>query len=126
MRIFNNKVIDAGAMTGIAVVNSEPIWLGHIAQWSLQGIWARTSGSLTGAWKVQVSNAPLKPGSQSKPEPDNPTWTDLTSASGSITNAASGSFFLNLADSGYLWARVVYTNATGTGVLDVICNGKGV
>ena len=127
MRIFNDAVITNGAMTGTDVINSEAIWLGHIANWSLQGDWVRTGGSLTGAWKVQISNSPAKSNtSSSKPEPiDSAVWTDLTSATGNVANAASGNFALNLPDAGYLWARVVYTNATGTGTLQVRVNGKG-
>lgn len=127
MRIFNELIIEEGAMTGTAVVNSSPIWLGHIANWSIQGDWTRTSGTLTGAWKIQVSNSPAKPGNPNKIEPEaGVVWTDLASATGNVANAASGNFFLNLVDSGYLWARVVYTNATGVGVLNVRVNGKGI
>ena len=124
MRIFNNTVIDSGVMTGTDVINSEPVWLGHIVYWSAQIDYTKSGGTLTGAVKVQVSNADsVKSGD--KIVPKDPIWTDLPSATASVTDAASNSLIINLVDAGYQWARIVYTNATGTGVINVKVNGKG-
>ena len=126
MRIFNSKELDAVAMTGTTEVVSEAIWLGHIANWSVQLDWTRTSGSLTGAYKIQVSNTPTDTSQSPKLKPAAPVvWTDLAGATGTVTDASSGSAVLNLVDAGYLWARIVYTNSTGVGVLNARVNGKG-
>lgn len=128
MRIFNESIITDGVMDNTDTLTSDAIWLGHIVNWSLQADWVRSDGALTGAWKVQVSNAPAKPNTiGSKPEPvDGAVWSDLAGATGSVVDATSGNFVVNLADAGYLWARFVYTNATGTGTINVRVNGKGV
>lgn len=126
MRIFNSKEINAADMTGTDVVTSEPIWLGHIANWSVQLDWTRTSGALTGNYKIQVSNAATDTSQSPKLKPAEPVvWTDLGGASGSVVDAPSGNALLNLVDAGYVWARIVYTNATGVGVLNARVNGKG-
>jgi hypothetical protein len=126
MRIFNTKALSEEAMTGTSVVQSDAIWLGHIAQWSVQLDWTRTSGSLTGVWKVQASNAPVDYNLEGIQPAAGAIWTDLSGATGNVTNAASGNALYNAADSGYQWIRVVYTNTTGVGVLNARVNGKGV
>lgn len=127
MRIFNSKELDAVAMTGTTVVESEAIWLGHISNWSVQFDWTRTSGALTGTWKIQVSNAATDSSQGPKLKPASPVvWNDLSGATGNVTDAPTGSAFINLIDAGYVWAKIVYTNATGVGVLNARVNGKGV
>ena len=121
MKIANDRVIANGTMTGTTAINSEPIWLGHIANWGVYAAWTKTGGTLGGAFKVQISFDDVD---EKRPQ-DVSNWIDLTSATMSVTDA-SGSAYLLFQDAGYPWARVVYTNATGTGTCNVRFNAKGI
>ncbi len=127
MRIANDVIFNAGVMTGTTVLNSNPIWLGHIALAGFQLYWTRTDGALTGTFKVQVSNDDV-PNASGQALPNSPiitNWTDLPSVTLSVVDAASGTGVISLVDTPYKWARVVYTNATGTGVVSGRFNVKG-
>lgn len=125
MKVENYKVITDGAMTGTDTINSDPIWLGHICNWAIQLVWVKSSGTLDGDYKIQVSNAALAAApSSGKVVPLNVVWTDLDSATGSVTDG-DGNDLINFENAGYQWARIVYINTTGVGVLQARINGKG-
>lgn len=109
MNYNNSQIITDGAMTGVAVVNSSSFDLSRADKWSYQLSFARTTAPLTGAYKVQVSNDDGTP----------VTWADLAGATGNVADAASGTIMVNFDNANYASARVVYTNATGVGVLQV-------
>lgn len=96
-------------MTGVVVLNSTAFDLRKASKWSYQILFVRTTGPLAGSYKVQVSNDSGIP----------TNWSDLTGATGSIADAASGSAMVSFDNANYGHARVVYTNTTGVGVLQV-------
>lgn len=103
-----NLVVD-GAMTGVAVINSLPIDLSSKSKFSFQVSYVRSAAILAGSYKVQISNEPG----------DVANWVDLAGATGTVTDTATGSEIKSFVDVAYRSARVVYTNSTGTGVLQI-------
>jgi hypothetical protein len=127
MRISNDIIFTNAAMTGTSVVNSPAIWLGHISLLGLHIYWTKSSGTLAGTFKVQVSND-SDPNASGQSLPNDPiitNWTDLPSATLSATDA-NGSGVISLQNIPFKWARVVYTNATGVGVANGRFNAKGI
>jgi hypothetical protein len=120
MRILNDLAVDSGSMTGTSTINSDPIWLGHAAGVCIQAVW---TGTPNGAFKLQCSVDPQVP----QPGVSNPTltnWEDVADSSYSVTGAA-GSYTWNVDKTYYPWIRVVYTNTSSTGTLNVRYNTKG-
>jgi len=130
MKIDNFAIFTDGVMTGTTTINSDPIYLGHIANFAVQLSWVRSVAALVGTYKIQVSNSPPRVSgtnaSTKVTPPDDIVWSDLTSATGAVVDAASGNALLNYSDVGYLWARLQYTNTTGTGALQARANLKGI
>lgn len=89
-------------------VPSEPTGLNSILLISFQAAW---TGSPVGVIKLQASN-------------DKVIWSDVSNSALNISGA--GDVLYNLSEIGYLYIRIVYTKASGTGVLNIIANGKGV
>ena len=117
MEYTYEKLVDAAAMTGTSVVTSEVFELANAKLWSYQITWTKSSGTLAGSYKVQVSNNPAA-------ADDITDWADLSGATGSVTDA-SATAMVSFEDAPYKFARVVYTNATGVGVLNVHAISKG-
>lgn len=127
MRIANDVIFTAGVMTGTTAINSSAVWLGHIALVGFQVYWTKTGGTLTGTFKVQVSNDDV-PNASGQALPNTAiitNWTDVPNATLAVVDAASGTGLITLIDTPYKWARVVYTNATGTGLVSGRFNAKG-
>ena len=102
MRTRVSTIINAGAMTGVAVLTSSLIDMSAADLLSIQLVW---TGTPNGTAVVQVSN-------------DATTWSSYTITMPSIAGAA-GDGAVQLADCAHQFVRVVYTNTSGTGVLTV-------
>lgn len=111
MLYLNKKIITDGEMTGTDVLNSIPLNLQQMSRASFHLIW---TGTPSGVIKLQASN-------------DEENWTDLTDINSKINNPAgvAGDLLLDLNDLSFKSLRVQYTNASGTGVLNVVAHSKG-
>jgi hypothetical protein len=120
MRILNDMALVDGVMDSTDTIYSDWIWLGHAAGACIQAVW---TGTPEGALKLQCSVDPktLSPG-ESFPTLSNPE--DIADSSYTITGAA-GSYTWNVDAVFYPWIRVVYTNTSSTGTLNVRYNTKG-
>ena len=121
MRIKNDALTLSGTDLS-SNVTSDPIWLGHIAHYSIQLIF---TGTPMGAFKLQASNDEgAKTNNLENASITN--WTDITGSSTNIT--AAGDLLYNVENAGYRWVRLVWTDsATVTGTLTVArYNLKGV
>lgn len=120
MRILNDMAMTGGVMTGTSTIFSDWIWLGHAAGAAIQAVW---TGTPNGTIKLQCSVDPkgITPG-ESFPTLTNPE--DIADSSYAITGSA-GSFTWNVSEAYFPWIRVVYTNTSSTGTLDVRYNTKG-
>jgi len=128
MRINNEDILE---IDGVRIepdmgasFNLKPIYLGHIADFSIQLIF---SGSPVGSFKLQASNDAGRISANSEPNQYAAVtnWTDILGSSQSIT--ASGDHTWTGKGAGYLWVRVVYTRVSGTGTLtSARSNLKGV
>jgi len=85
---------------------SDPIFLGHVNILSIQ---ITTTGTPNGTFKIQGSNDMGADDTAIK-SPSITNWADISGASQAIT--AAGSIMLNVVDSGYRWARLVWTNSS--------------
>lgn len=113
MQTPNKKIIDAQSMTGTEVVNSEAVSLDLFVCCYLQAVW---TGTPTGTFKVQTSGDP------DDAPPTN--WDDYPESEVAVAGAA-GSQSWDIVKTGASWARLVYTNASGTGTLNARSNLKG-
>lgn len=122
MRIGNDVLnIDSDLSTNQV---SEPVWLGHIANYSIQIFFSGTPG---GNFKLQMSNdfgnvqAPVEADRDFKID----NWTDI--ADSALTVSAAGDVAWNYRDAGYRWVRVVWTQTSGSGTItSVRFNVKGI
>jgi hypothetical protein len=119
MRIANDLVVSSGSMTGTATINSDPIWLGHAAGVAIQAVW---TGTPNGAFKLQCSIDPVQPMAGQTTTPAN--WEDVADSDYTVTGSA-GSYTWNVDAAFFPWIRVVYTNTSSTGTLNVRFNAKG-
>lgn len=113
MRIGNDTLNLDG--TSMAVdITSEPIYLGHIAQYNIQLVF---TGTPDGSFKLQVSNDQGRPSAAKEEDRDFKivNWTDMTSSVQAITEAGNHSY--EVADAGHLWVRLVWTASASTGTL---------
>jgi hypothetical protein len=114
-------LIENGAMTGTAVVE-QIFFLGKgsrkLKNWSAQAEW---TGTPTGTLKVQVSNKnPLGPNDNgSFPSFVAGDWVDLPDTTVAIAGSAGNQVY-DAEDASYAWVKVIYTNTSGTGTLNVI------
>jgi hypothetical protein len=109
MPLTNTRIIlAAGAMASTNVLTSEAIAVDN-QNLSLQLVW---SGTPTGSFSIQVSN-------------DGVTWTPVTLSSSPVAAGAADSAVIAMSSLGSAALRVVYTNASGTGVLNITASRKG-
>lgn len=122
MRIGNDIInIDSDLSSN---QTSDPVWLGHIANYSIQIVFSGTPG---GNFKLQMSNDEGRPQAAQEADKDYGVvnWTDI--ADSALTVSAAGDVAWNYRDCGYRWVRVVWTQTSGTGTITSIrFNVKGV
>lgn len=110
MRILNDTLI-ADTQSISSNFASEAITLAHMTQFAVHLEYTGTG--LNGTLKLEASN---------DSEDSLPTsvshWVDIPSSSVSVT-ALTGSAeqLWNIADCGYAWVRLSWTNSSGTGTL---------
>jgi hypothetical protein len=112
MRIATKEVLSSQATTGTTAYTSSALKIEGCLGYC--GV-ITTTGTLTGTAKIQGSI-------------DGTTFVDLANSGSTANVAISGaaSYVFNVADAFYNYVRVVYTNATNTGVITVTLNAKGV
>lgn len=87
-------------------IASNPIWLGHIVNYSIQLVY---TGSPNGSLKLQGSND--EGAKSNNVENVNITnWSDIADTAVSVT--AAGSNIYNIQNAGYRWVRLVWTNSS--------------
>lgn len=112
MRI-NNDALNIG--TNLAVVQeSDPVWLGHIANYSIQIFF---TGSPNGSFRLQMSNDDGNPQASREEDRDYGivNWTDISDSA--FTVSAAGDIAWDVQNAGYRWVRVVYTAVSGSGTI---------
>ncbi len=125
MRIANESITLSSTDLS-ANRESDPIYIGHLINFSLQFV---VSGTPNGTFKVQFSNDVGNSSAIAKSNEDFnvSNFSDIPNAS--VSAAAAGVFGINVADAGYRWIKVVWT-AAGAGTTPVLTsarfNGKGV
>lgn len=122
MRIGNDQIVIGTDLS--ANQTSEPIWLGHIALYSIQIFFTGTPG---GNFKLQVSNDIGRPEAAKEEDRDFKieNWTDV--ADSATTVSAAGDVFYDVRDSAARWVRVVWTQTSGSGTItSARFNVKGV
>jgi hypothetical protein len=117
MRVTNEVIFNAVDASTNQTSNAFSIYSAY--GWAAQFV---VTGTVTGTLKAQGSCDPgmtaIGPGA-----PTN--WTDITSATGSVSGA--GTVFINpAAFAAYSWVRFVFTNASNTGNISGNLNLKGV
>lgn len=113
MQTPNAAIVTDGDMTGTEVIYSDPISLDKFVCCFIQAVW---TGTPNGSFKVQIC------GDADEVTPTN--WGDYPDSTVAVTGAA-GSHHWDIVKTGASWARLVYTNTSGTGVLNVRSNLKG-
>lgn len=124
MRIANEDLLDGQSVSLGADYASRPVWLGHIAQYSIQAVF---TGTPTGSFELQCSNDQGHIDAPSKAVQGSgvTNWTTITGSSQSVS--AAGNITWDAQNVGYLWVRVIYTRTSGTGSLTSLrANVKGV
>ncbi len=109
-------VMSSTTMTGTNVLTSNPIPLDQIFQLAVQAAW---TGTPVGNFKLQGS-CDSPPNQNQISSPDNSVitnWTDITATQ--AAGGAAGNYMWNIPDVGYRYARLVYTNASSTGLITV-------
>ena len=108
--IFNKKVIDAGVMTGTTVLTSTVCEVQTLDNLGIQFVW--TGSTVSGTLACQASN-------------DKVTFSTFTVTLPTISASNGGNGIASIVDFPYKFIRFTYTNSSGTGVLNVVVNGKG-
>jgi len=112
----NAHVVTAGSMTGTSAITSLEVNLARCERVSIQCVW---TGTPNGTFAFQVSNGLDSAG-------NGITWVAVTldTTLSAATGTASNNYGQwNIA--GAAKCRVVYTNTSSTGTLDIWIVGKG-
>lgn len=109
MRIGNDEITISTNLA--ANQQSEPIWLGHIAYYSIQLVF---TGTPDGVFKLQLSNDAGNPNAAQEADRDFKVtnWTDIGGSSQIIS--AAGDLAYQVENAGYRWVRLVW-EATSPG-----------
>jgi hypothetical protein len=120
---YSQQILTNGSMTGTSVLTSDPLWVGTA---SLFGIQALRSSTATGTLKLQASCSPVRPNvldgnapAQTIPDAE---WEDVVDSDFAVV--AGQGWLWSYDGAGFNWVRLVYTNATSTGVLNARANVK--
>ena len=103
-------IISAGVMSGTDVLESEHISIINLDNISLQFDW---TGTPNGSFDIQVSN-------------DNITFHSLNVLNVPAAVGAAGGFIITLNQIAQPYIKVIYTNTSGTGTLNVTIFAKDV
>lgn len=106
--IFPVTLLSAGSMTGTTTIKSLPLDLLKLTGAALQASW---TGTPTGTLSVEGSI-------------DGINYSDIGASIPTQPAGAAGSVLLNLVDLQFRYARMSYTNATGSGGLTVMGEAK--
>lgn len=123
MRIANDELNLSGTAMAVGIT-SDPIWLGHIANYSLQIFF---TGAPVGSFKLQLSDDLGYPNAAEEPNRDYGIshWTDITPSNQAIL--AAGDHGYNVTNAGYRWVRLVWTPTSGSGTItSARMNVKGI
>lgn len=133
MRWGSAPLVTNGSMSGNITthgIDLQQDWI-YSVQANWYGILGAPVTSGAGTFKLQVSNdnvvvVPSGPAGGTDPAVNVINWADYTGTSQAIVAAnGSSSFMWNVVYPGYRWVRLVYTQSSGTGVLNVNYFGKG-
>lgn len=105
MRIQNESLTLDGTDMQSDIV-SDPIWLAHIVNFSIQIVF---TGTPNGSFKIQGSND-AGSATNNVSNADVTNWSDVGSTTVNVT--AAGSHIYNIENSGYKWARLVWTDSS--------------
>lgn len=114
MRVKNENLIEAGPLDLSVSQTLRPVWLGHIANFSIQLFFTGTPG---GSFTLQASNDPgqIDQAGQAVQYAGVTNWT--TVADSAFTVSAAGDVMWDVQNTGYNWVRVVWTQTSGSGSL---------
>lgn len=122
MRIKNDELTLSSTDMTAATITSDPIWLGHIANFAIQLVF---TGTPNGTFKLQASNDEGARDTYIE-SPSISNWTDVDGSSQVIS--AAGDHMWNVQNCGYRWIRIVWTDSS-TGAATITSarmNVKGV
>ncbi len=113
------QIVTNGDMSGTLTINSAITDLNQQYVYSIQAVY---SGTPVGSLKLQASNDIVTLGAGGG-QPAITNWTDISGSTVGIS--AAGNYLWNVSNFGYRWTRLVYTQTSGTGTLNVVLNAKG-
>jgi hypothetical protein len=113
MRIGNDTLTLDGTDMSVNIT-SEPLWLGHIANYNLQIVFTGTPG---GNFKLQISNDAGNPQAAETEDRDFQivNWTDMLDSAQTISAAGNHSY--EVQNAGHRWVRLVWTQTGGSGTI---------
>lgn len=121
MSQYTCVVINAGTMTGVAVLTSVGVKTKECRSVSFDATW---TGTPTGNFSFEYSNSPAS----NVADVPSASWHALTvptAFAGGDPVGAAGSFGFGFDPYEYAWIRIKYTNSASTGVLTVTAHVKG-
>lgn len=125
MRAFTSQLMgSSGIMTSTSVVTSSAIPLPNVNIYSVH-VAVNSVGAppVSGTFKLQCSNDPTS-GNLNNPTQNVVNWVDITGASQAASISGSAGVIFNVADAGYSWVRLHYTNTSGSGSFVARATGK--
>jgi len=115
------QVVAAGAMTGTSVITSSVVGIAYLDN---VGVQLNFTGNPTGTFQVQVS-ADYQQDSQGVVTSVG-NWVSVTLSPAPVASGAANQIYIDMQQLSAPFLRVVYTNASGTGVLNAFVVGKSV
>lgn len=125
MRVKNENLLDISGPVDLASnANLPAVWLGHIANYSIQLVF---TGTPNGNFTLQASNdqGSINSAGAAQQVTNIENWT--TVADSAIVVSAAGDAMWTVENAGYNWVRVVWTAVGGSGSLtSARCYVKGI
>jgi hypothetical protein len=119
--MFNKQIIKAGVMTGTARVVSDVMDLRFKDILMMQVVW---TGAATGAFTLEVSENYVSAADANPQRPVNAGNWDTITPNPAIAPAGTGGSQSWQLQTGAAYGRLVYTNATSTGVVNAWATAK--
>lgn len=119
-RLGTCKIITNGAMSGTSVLTSHTLHILNLDNIYLQFDF---TGTPNGTFDVQVSGNHVEDSNGNVLVPG--SWVSLTLSPSPAATGSANTIGIDLNQLGAPWVRVVYTNTSSTGVLNVSASGKG-